>query len=476
MRDRLQQRYVVGAVFVAGMFLNILDTTIVNVALPTLAEEFDVPTSSIEWVVLGYLVSLAAFIPASGWIGDRFGTKRTYLFALGVFTTASALCGLAQSLEQLVAFRVLQGVGGGMLTPVGTAMLFRAFPPAERAKASRVLIIPTVMAPALGPVIGGFLVDNLTWRWIFYVNVPVGIAAFVFGSLFLHEHREPRAGGFDLPGFVFAGAGLALVLYALGEGPSKGWLSGEVAATGIGGLALFALLVRTELRKDHPMLQLRLLGDRLFRATNTAALFGYGAFIGFLFLVPLYLQDARGLSAFDSGLTTFPEALGVLVSTQFVARLYMHVGPRRLMCGGLAAVGAVMLVFTQVELDTELWKLRVLMFLLGAAMAFMMMPVQAATFATISPADTGQASAIFSTQRQVAAALGVAILATTLSATMPDGVPTAGERLSAFRAAFVAAAVLAFVGSVASLLIRDSDAAGTMHPKEAPPEGATAAA
>ena len=225
-RARLRYEYVVAVVFVTGLFMEILDTTIVNVALPTLGREFGVGTSSIEWVVIAYLLSLAVWIPASGWIGDKVGTKQTFLFAIGTFTVASALCGQAHSLTELVAFRVLQGVGGGMMTPVGTAMLFRAFAPERRAKASTVLIIPTVMAPALGPVIGGLLVTQLSWRWIFYVNVPLGIVAFAFGFFFLREHREPTAGPFDAAGFVLSGGGLALVLYALSEGPFKGWRCG----------------------------------------------------------------------------------------------------------------------------------------------------------------------------------------------------------------------------------------------------------
>jgi EmrB/QacA subfamily drug resistance transporter len=171
---RIPYKWIVAAVFVCAAFMDIMDTTIVNVALPTLAQEFQASTAAIEWVVLGYLLSLAIWIPASGYIGDRIGTKKVFLFALATFTIASALCGQAHSLQELVAFRVLQGVGGGMLVPVGTAMLFRAFPPIERAKASTVLIIPTVLAPAMGPVVGGWLVTDVSWRWIFYVNVPVG--------------------------------------------------------------------------------------------------------------------------------------------------------------------------------------------------------------------------------------------------------------------------------------------------------------
>src|SRR5436853_3412933 len=231
----IDYKWIVAIVFVCGMFIDILDTTIVNVALPDLGREFHATTASIEWIVLGYLLSLAVFIPASGWIGDRLGTRRVFLFALAMFTLASALCGQANSLGELVFFRVLQGVGGGMLVPVGTAMLFRAFPPIERAKASTVLIVPTVIAPAVGPVLGGWLVTDVSWRWIFYVNLPVGAFAFTIGFLYLREEREGIAGRFDLPGFVLSGAGLALVLFALSQGPEKGWRSPEVAITGIVG-------------------------------------------------------------------------------------------------------------------------------------------------------------------------------------------------------------------------------------------------
>ena len=267
MRDRLKPEYIVAIVYVAAMFVNILDTTVVTVALPTLTKEFDTTTASVQWVVTGYLLSLAVFIPASGWIGDKIGTKRTFLFAIAVFTGASALCGIATSLGELVAFRILQGVGGGMLTPTGFAMLMRAFPPERRAAASKVLIIPTAIAPASGPVVGGLLVDWLSWRWVFYVNLPLGIATFIFGWIFLTEHKEPGVGRFDLPGFLLSGSGLALILYGLSEGPSRGWASPVVWGTALAGLSAFAVLVWVELRIEHPMLQLRLIGDRLFRST-----------------------------------------------------------------------------------------------------------------------------------------------------------------------------------------------------------------
>ncbi|WNG51805.1 DHA2 family efflux MFS transporter permease subunit [Archangium minus] len=458
--------YVVAVIFVTAMFMNILDTTIVNVALPVIAHQFGVQATDAEWVVLGYLMSLAVWIPASGWMGDRFGTKRTFLAALGMFTVASALCGLATGLHSLVAFRVLQGVGGGMMAPVGTAMLFRAFPPDRRANAARVLIIPTVVAPALGPVLGGFIVDTLSWHWVFLVNVPVGLAAFAFGAYSLKEHREPRAGRFDFPGFLLAGSGLSMLLYALSSGPVVGWSTPSVAIAGVLGLVAAVTFVWNELRVKEPMLKLRLLKDRLFRNTNIASAFGSASFVGLLFLMPIYLQSARHESAFASGLTTFPEALGVLVSSQLVGRLYPRVGPRRLIAFGLFFVSVSVTLVALVGLQSSLWVLRALMFTTGASIAFLFISQQAATFARISSADTGHASAIFNAQRQLAAALGVALMATVLSISLGRSgahAPGLEQQLPAFRIAFLVDAGVALVGVIAALAIRDEDALSTMR-------------
>jgi EmrB/QacA subfamily drug resistance transporter len=467
--DRVEYKWIVAVVFVCGMFIDILDTTIVNVALPDLGREFHADTAAIEWIVLGYLLSLALFIPASGWIGDKIGTRRVFLFALAMFTAASALCGQAQSLNELVVFRVLQGVGGGMLVPVGTAMLFRAFPPIERAKASTVLIVPTVLAPALGPVLGGWLVTDVSWRWIFYVNLPVGVVAFAIGFLFLREEREGTAGRFDLPGFVLSGGGLGLVLFALTQGPEKGWLSIEVLATGLTGITLFIGLVVVENRVPEPMLALRLFRERMFRNATVVLTLTYGSFIGVIFLMPLYLQNLRGFTPLESGLTTFPQALGVIVSSQIVGRLYHRVGPRRLIVFGMLGMSAVTLPLAFVTLDTGLWTIRAIMFVRGIAMAFAFVPMQAATYANIAPADTGRASAIYSTQRQVAAALGVATLGTVLvtrikSATshVTDPAAVAHASLSGYRFAFAVGTVLVGLAALSGLLIHDEDAAATM--------------
>jgi EmrB/QacA subfamily drug resistance transporter len=336
------------------------------------------------------------------------------------------------------------------------------------------------MAPALGPVLGGLLVTQLSWRWVFYVNVPLGIAAFVFGAVALREHREPSAGPFDVAGFVLSALGLASLLYALSEGPIEGWRSPQIVIAGVVGLLAFALLTRIELRKPAPMLALRLLRDRMFRNANLASALSYSSFAAILFLMPLFLQELRGLSALESGLTTFPQAIGVLLSSQISGRLYPFVGPRRLMVFGLVGAACTALTFTQVDLGTDLWVIRGLMFTRGVFMAFAFIPLQASTYSTITPADTGRATAIFSTQRQVAAAFGVATAATVLTTAMtqrlaglvPGSPASIDAQVSSYHVVFLAASLLAFGAAAVALLIRDEDAAATMRARSHRPVGA----
>lgn len=461
----------VAVVFVLGLFVEIMDTTIVNVAIPTLSAEFDSSRASMEWVVLGYLLSLAIWIPASGWIGDRIGTKKTFLFALATFTIASMLCGQAQSLSELIFFRILQGVGGGMLTPVGTAMLFRVFPPQERARASTILIVPTVIAPALGPIVGGLLIDHLSWRWIFYVNFPIGLIGFLFGLFLLKESKEPTVGKFDLPGFILSASGFAGVLYALSLAPEKGWGSNMVLITGLGGLVLLAALGWVETHSNHPMLLLRLYRERMFRTSNFINTLAYGSFASFLFIFPQMVQQMLGQSALSSGLTSLPQAIGMIAMSQVVGKLYHSVGPRRLVIFGLSMVTLSNIPFSFLSLETNLWSIRGLMLLRGMAMAFSFVPLQAVTYANISPSDTGRASAIFSTQRQLSAALGVAILSTVFISRFnhlsTDGTAPLAAMLGGYRLTFAVAALLSCLGAIlAACTLRDADAAATMHVRD----------
>lgn len=460
------QKFVIVVAYVSTMLLNSLNATIVNVALATLSREFNISPAAIESVIIGYLVSLAAFMPAAGWLGDRFGTKRIFLLALAVFTAASALCGMAQSLDQLVLFRVMQGAGGGLMMPVGMAMLYRTFPPEERIGVGRVMMFATILGPALGPIIGGVIIDNWSWRWTFYVNVPVGVAAILFGLKFLQEYRHEEAGSFDLPGFFLSASGFGLSMYALMEGAQRGWTSDRVVSTGLLGLALLIIFVVVELRTDQPMVDLRLLSNRLFRSIMSVSLLAGAAFLGTLFVLPLFLQEARGESALTAGLATMPEAIGIVIATQVVALLYPRFGPRRLMAFGLVLVAVSIAGLGFVGMETSLWVVRILMFLIGVGMAHIILPNQAASMATISRKDTGGASMLYSVQRQLGSALGVALLSTVLATVGVYTVSSTGVQipnLGAYQTAFFVAAVVALIGAAMAWFVPDEDAASTMR-------------
>ena len=281
---RWEYKWTVAIIYVVALFMVLLDQTITNVALPTLARVYRASATDVAWVATGYLVSAAICIPLSGWLGDRFGTKRTFALALATFTLASLLCGITGSIGGLVAFRVLQGLGGGMLTPVGATMLLRAFPLAERARASSLITIPAVVAPALGPVVGGYLVEFQSWRWIFLINVPLGLGGLAIAALGLREERTAGTGALDLPGFALAATGLAAFVYGLGEAGTRGLGDARVLACGGGGLALLALFVGVELRVGRPLIDVRLFREPLFAASNVVLFFIQGGFFGITFV------------------------------------------------------------------------------------------------------------------------------------------------------------------------------------------------
>src|ERR1700761_4066889 len=369
MRD---QKLVVAVVYVAAMFMAILDTTIVNVALPTLGRDFHTTASGVGLVSIAYLVSLTVFIPASGWLGDRFGGRRALLGAVAVFTLASALCGLSTSLGELVGFRILQGLGGAVMTPVGLSMLFRTYPPAERVRISSVLAVFTALAPAPGPVLGGLFTSYASWRLVFFVNVPIGVAAFGFGAVRLAGHTHPSPGRLDVPGFVLSGVGLGAVMFGVSEGPTRGWTSLSVLACLVLGVVLLVGLVTVELRSAEPLIDLRLFGNRLFSAAT--GLYGLGsvAYLGALYLAALFFQDSLSLSAVQSGLTTLPAALGAMAGGQVVTRvLYRRFGPRRIVIAGLVVVAGTMTLMSLVGTGTSLWLVRLVMLGLGFGISFL---------------------------------------------------------------------------------------------------------
>ena len=459
------QRLVVPVVYIAVMFMSVLDTTIVTVALPAVGRDLHAGAGNLALVSVAYLVALGVFIPVSGWLGDLLGGRRALLAAIAVFTIASLLCGLATSLPELVAFRFLQGTGGAVMTPVGLAMLFRVYPPAERVRVAAVVTVFVTLGPALGPVLGGVFTTYLTWRLAFVVNVPFGLAAFVVGLLFLDAHDQPHPGRLDVPGLVLSGLGLASLLFGVSVGPDLGWTDPVVLTTVVAGALMLAALVIVERRAERPLIAVHLFGDGLFRASTALYALGSVAFIGTLFLIALFLQDALGLSAVQSGLTTFPSALGTMLGAQLVTRqLYWRLGPRRIIIAGLLLIALSAGLLGQVTATTSLWLVRLIMFALGAGVAAVFIPSQAASMATIDRTATSRASALFNAGKQIGSAVGVALLSTVATAIgtthLDHGRSTAN--LTAYHAGFWAAAAVAILAVGVACTVRDADAAQTM--------------
>ncbi|MGW3178064.1 DHA2 family efflux MFS transporter permease subunit [Kitasatospora sp. NPDC001119] len=438
-RPLLAGRAAVVVVYTAAMCMNGLDSTIVNPALFSIAEDFGRPVSAANAVETAFLVGLALGLPVAGWLGDRYGVKRVFLGSLAAFTLASALCAAAPGLGALSAARAVQGVAGGLLTPVGMTLLFRAFAPHERAGLGRILIVPTALMPALGPPLGGFLTEHLSWHWLFLVNVPIGAAAVLIGLIGLRGEQEPPAGRFDTTGFLLATPGLGLLTYALGFGPAHGWTSPGVALGGLLGLVLLGAAVRHQLRTAEPLVDLRLLADRTFGTASWLALLTSAGLMGALFVLPLLYQAARGATALDAGLSVFPEAIGLMAASQVVDRLLPRLGPRRLALPGLLLAAAVLAALGFAE---NPWAVRALMFAVGLVLGTAVLTVQIAGFADVPPPAMGRAMGLFTILRTLGGALGIAATAALIGA-FGDGAGAGPYRLAlGLTAVLVAAGAL----------------------------------
>ena len=454
---RLSQRTVVPVMVASAIFLSIVDGAITTVALPSIGSQFHLAATSLDSVVVVYPVCVGMTLPASAWLGDRFGGKRVMLLSLALFTLASALCGSADGLTQLVCYRALQGCAGGLLLPVGGTMLFRTFSATERIRASRLMIFPQQVAPAVAPILGGILVTGFSWRWVFYVNLPVGAAATLFGLLFLAPHHDHSPGRLDIPGLLLSAAGLAWLMYGICEGAQQGWSATPVDAALAGGLALLAAATFVQLRTREPVLRLRLFADRLFRDTNLICLVGMVAIMGAMFLGPLFIQEAQGRSALASGTSTFTEAFGVLLTVQVAGAVYARVGPRLIIALGLGGDAVVLLLLSGCGLHTSLWTFRLYMFLLGVGMGGVFMPTTVASLSTVDRADVGHASTLNTMVRQTAGALAPAVVATLL---VLEGGRPAGTAppLSAYQDAYRGLALIALVAALFSLTMPDAAA------------------
>jgi EmrB/QacA subfamily drug resistance transporter len=427
-QDRLDPQVVRSSlVIVLGTFMAVMDTTIVTVALTTLAKDFHTSLASIQWVTTGYLLALAMVVPITGWGVHRFGAKRLYLIALVIFSISSALCGLAWSVPSLIAFRILQGVGGGMILPVGQTIRAQAAGPAQMNRIMAITGVPVLMGPILGPVIGGLIVSNASWRWIFYVNIPIAVLAILAAVKVLPD--VPGDGGhrFDLPGFLLLSPGLAIFVYGLTRIGS----AGSVDITGLSliilGLVMVLGFVLRSRRAPEPLMDMTLFRHRDFSVASICIYLTGAVAFGTMFLLPLYFQIVRGASPLTAGLLLLPQGIGAALLMRFSAKSADRYGPRIVTIIGFVFMALGTLVYTQVTATTSLSILCAALFVRGAGLGLAMSPAVAASYNGLSHRAIPRATTATSILRQVGGSIGVALFSVVLTNHMAAKLPVVSK-------------------------------------------------
>ncbi|BCL82169.1 putative MFS-type transporter YhcA [Ktedonobacteria bacterium brp13] len=409
-------KWIVAMVVIFGIFMSILDSTIVNIAIPRLQTAFGSSLNDVQWVLTGYTLAQGVATPLTAFISDRIGTKRFYMLSLIGFIVGSACCGFAWSLPILIVFRVFQGASGAFLTPLAMTLLYREFPPSERGTAMGALGIPILLAPALGPTLGGYIVTFAGWQLIFFINLPIGIVGLLMAFFFLHESPiNPRI-DFDLLGFITAALGLGLLLYGLSDASTDGWSSGIVLGCLIGGGLLLVMFILVELgrirREEQPLLDIRVFSSRPFSSSMIASTLVIFALYGGLFLVPVYLQSLRGYSAFQAGLVLLPQAFASMLAVLIGGRLVDKIGVRAVVIPGLVitAISLWRLTFLNLYIPTSSFQL--ILILRGFGIGLCLQPLMVSAVAEMPIRRMAQASAVSTTIRFVGSSLAVAIIAT----------------------------------------------------------------
>lgn len=401
-------------VIVMGSFMVILDTTIVNVALPRIIQVFQADVNEGQLVLTGYMVALAVVMPATGYFSDTFGAKRTYLITVALFTVGSALCGLAPSMEGLVLFRVLQGLGGGMVMPLGMTILFQTVPPRERGSVMGIFGLPILVAPIIGPSLGGYLVEYVGWRPIFTLNIPIGLLAMFAGMAILRETPHKGATRFDWPGFILSSIGFSAAMVALEKAPADGWGAPDVVALLLVAAVAIPCWIVVELASDQPLLDLSVLGDRTYLVASLVSFVAMVAMFSSLFLLPLFLQNVRGLSALETGLLLMPQGMAAAVTMPVAGKLLDRFGPKRLIIPGILALAFATWLLAGLDVGTSDGAIRLALAIRGVSMGLMMMPALTVAMDTIPPHQMARATALSNVLRQVFGAFGTGAFATIL--------------------------------------------------------------
>jgi EmrB/QacA subfamily drug resistance transporter len=427
---RVAYKWQAALVVALGVFMPVLDTTVVAVALPQMQSYFHTDRATINWVATGYFLAQAAVIPITGYLSDRIGAKSVFLGALALFAVGSGLCAIAPTEQLLIAFRVLQGIGGGALFPITFAITFRVFPPAERGAAAAVTSVPVLLAPTFGPTVGGWLTTTFDWRAIFLVNLPVGVIALVLGRFVLRGRDgdatstlqdgarsaplapEPARQRLDVPGLVLAMAGFTSLVYGISEAGNTSWTNQTVVVALIVGSSLLVAFVFTALRTSDPVLDVRLFRNPTFTMANVL-LWSISAFLfSTLFLLPIFFQQVQGHTPLQSGAYFILQGVATAAATVLSGWLYNRVGPRILAVLGFALITIGTIGCTQLSVETTWQSLQVWLVLRGLGLGLAMTPLSTLALAIVSNRQLARASSLVNVMRQVAGAIALSVLTT----------------------------------------------------------------
>ncbi len=436
----------VAGVVVLGAIMSILDITVVNVALPVFqtvftGEQHQLAYSTVAWTVTGYTLALATVIPLSGWAADRFGTKRLYMTAILLFSLGSGLCATAQSIDMLIGFRVLQGLGGGMLMPIGMTIMTRAAGPHRMGRLMAILGVPMLLGPILGPILGGWLIQVASWHWIFLINVPLGVIALIYAWRVLPKDRPEPSESFDFFGMALLSPGLALFLFGVSSIPSEGTANAPRVYVPMAiGLLLMVTFVWHSFRPRHPLLDLRLFANRdLALSVITMFLFA-GAFFGGLLLVPTYFQEVRNQSTLHAGLLVAPQGIGAMVTMPIAGALADRIPIGRIVPVGLVLILAGMIGLTQVSATTSFSLLIVFLVVMGFGMGATMMPLFTAALKTLRRHEVARGSTLLNITQQIASSIGVAVMSVLLTSHL-NSTPLAHKAMTALKDPSLAASL-----------------------------------
>jgi EmrB/QacA subfamily drug resistance transporter len=460
-----QRRWWTLAAVSFGLFMIMLDNTVVNVALPAIQSDLAADLSELQWIVTGYALSFAALMLIGGKLADAYGRRLLFVVGIVVFTLSSLWCGLADSGEMLIAARVVQGIGAALMNPATLSIIAATFPPKQRGMAIGIWAGVSALALAIGPLVGGLLTEHLSWHWIFFVNVPVGVIAIAASFLLITESRDETHESLDLPGLTTSALGLFALTYGLIEANTYGWTSGRILGSFAVAVLSLASFVTIERRRRAPMLDLSLFRSGTYAGANVAMLLVALAMFGVFFFVSLYMQNVLGYSAVEAGAAFLPMTLIIILVAPIAGKASDKYGSRWLMTIGMLLLGVQLLYLSQLGVDAGFWNLLPGFVVGGLGMALTMTPTAAAATRAVPVEKSGVGSAVLNAMRQVGGSVGIALMGAVV-AVEAKGKPPLEGFMDGFESALLLAAVIAFVGAIVAFALVRQEAGEESAPVE----------